>query len=279
MRTCVEDRIMKNSNNRSLIQIIRYNSGNISRIQFILCLINKKTLFNGGSRNEITIDQFISLIPKVLYSWFHGFFQTSQSTSMSRQWPSHMLQQFFLQNVDLYIDNISRKLNLKNFSRIVAPLYEKKYDVIIDGANVGRANNGTMVLYHISKMVQTLEALGKTPLVIIHKNHRLNLEHNMFHPPSRTNDDLFILLAFLISCKKNVFTHIITNDQYTDHITEFSYSSNNDFRDFLTDSLTRYTVSNFVCNIDAMHNFSRCIQVMDDGTMVCPTRNGLWNIY
>jgi hypothetical protein len=87
--------------------------------------------------------------------------------------------------------------------------------------------------------------------------------------PPCLNDDLFILLAYLIRTDRALPCSIVTRDTYTDHMDTFKNPQKNvsdDFGKYLANDLISFTNDAFGC----MHvpptqtkPFSNCIQIVE----------------
>jgi hypothetical protein len=134
-------------------------------------------------------------------------------------------------------------------------------------------------------MIDLLKARGHSPLVVIHTSHT-NVKLNPTYAPEvnkilqgiafittpsglKLNDDLFILLAYLIRTDHALACGIVTRDTYTDHIDTFKNPQKNvsdDFGKYLANDLISFTNDAFGC----MHvpptqtkPFSNCIQIVE----------------
>lgn len=214
---------------------------------------------------------------------------------------SSTLRRYALPDCDHYIQKITQVIESspKNKTkshlavidqiRAIATSCSSSYDVIIDGGNVLHARNGQPNPEDLNRMITMLQSRGHSPIVIIHMSHidvsRSRSDHvvavrNIFETrkvpfiatPYGLNDDLFILLAYLIrvpicGCS------IVTRDMYTDHIDMFKNPQKNvsdDFGKHLAHDLVSFTVSDAYRQMhvpDATPKpYTGCIQVV--GTRV-----------
>lgn len=216
---------------------------------------------------------------------------------------SSTLRRYSLQNCGHYIEKIMKVIE-KNVTKAVAEDENKKkkshlphdvvkklqtifaaYDIIVDGGSVLHSRNGAPNPNDLRKMIDLLKARGHSPLVVIHTSHT-NVKLNPTYAPEvnkilqgiafittpsglKLNDDLFILLAYLIRTDHALACGIVTRDTYTDHIDTFKNPQKNvsdDFGKYLANDLISFTNDAFGC----MHvpptqtkPFSNCIQIVE----------------
>lgn len=160
------------------------------------------------------------------------------------------------------------------------------YDAIIDGGNVLHSYNGTPNPEDLNAMIQVVRRNGCNPLVIIHKSHtderrnpsyaaRVNaVLRDVPHitTPAGLNDDLFILVAYLLRIQKEERKNgsrisIITRDTYTDHMDKFKHTEkdvSDDFGKHLASDLVPFVNDgggNIRLHLQPM--ISHCIQVVE----------------
>jgi hypothetical protein len=213
---------------------------------------------------------------------------------------SSILRRYALPDCDHYIQKITQviesspKNKTKSHVAVIdqilrlatATSSSSSYDVIIDGGNVLHARNGQPNPEDLNRMITMLQSRGHSPIVIIHTSHtdvssRSRSDHavavkNIFETrkiqfiatPYGLNDDLFILLAYLMrvpicGCS------IVTRDTYTDHIDMFKNPQKNvsdDFGKYLAHDLVSFTVSDAYRQMhipDATPKpYTSCIQVV-----------------
>ena len=170
---------------------------------------------------------------------------------------------------------------LKNLEKLTPP-----YDTIIDGGNVLYSYNGIPNPDDLNAMIQLVRRNGCSPLVIIHKSHtderrnpsyaqRINVMlRDVPHitTPAGLNDDLFILLAYLMRIQKEERKNgsrisIITRDTYTDHMDKFKRTEkdvSDDFGKYLASDLVPFVNDgggNIRLHLQPM--ISHCIQVVE----------------
>lgn len=216
---------------------------------------------------------------------------------------SSILRRYALPDCDHYIQKITQviesspKNKTKSHVAVIdqirtlatATSSSSGYDVIIDGGNVLHARNGQPNPEDLNRMITMLQSRGHSPIVIIHMSHidvsRSRSDHvvavrNIFETrkvpfiatPYGLNDDLFILLAYLMrvpicGCS------IVTRDTYTDHMDAFKNPQKNvsdDFGKHLAHDLISFTVSDayrqmYVPDVTPKP-YTSCIQVV--GTRV-----------
>lgn len=211
---------------------------------------------------------------------------------------SSILRRYALPDCDHYIQEITQVIESspKNKTkshlavidqiRTFATSSSSSYDVIIDGGNVLHARNGQPNPEDLNRMITMLQSRGHSPIVIIHASHtdvsRSRSDHvvavrNIFETrkvpfiasPYGLNDDLFILLAYLMRVP-TCGCSIVTRDTYTDHIDMFKNPQKNvsdDFGKHLAHDLVSFTVSDAYRQMhvpDATpKRYTSCIQVVD----------------
>jgi len=162
------------------------------------------------------------------------------------------------------------------------------YDAIIDGGNVLHSYKGTPNPEDLNAMIQVVRRNGCNPLVIIHKSHtderrnpsyaaRVNaVLRDVPHitTPAGLNDDLFILVAYLLRIQKEerkqengCRVSIVTRDTYTDHMDKFKRAEkdvSDDFGKYLASDLVPFVNDgggNIRLHLQPM--ISHCIQVVE----------------
>ena len=207
---------------------------------------------------------------------------------------SSTLRRYSLQNCGHYIEKIMKvietnpKNKKQNHVAIVKQLnaIAATYDIIIDGGSILHSRNGQPNPNDLRKIIDLLKTRGHSPLVVIHTSHT-NVKLNPTYAPDVNkileqgggvsaiitppclNDDLFILLAYLIRTDRALPCSIVTRDTYTDHMDTFKNPQKNvsdDFGKHLANDLISFTNDAFGC----MHvpptqtkPFSNCIQIVE----------------
>jgi hypothetical protein len=205
------------------------------------------------------------------------------------------LSRYALQGCEHYIQKIiaSMEKDPKNKSQqhvAVLKQLEKLaplYDAIIDGGNVLHSYNGSPNPDDLNAMIQLVRRSGCRPLVVIHKSHTDERRNPSYAPrinavlrdvphittPIGLNDDLFILLAYLMCIKKEERKNgsriaIITRDTYTDHMDKFKHVGkdvSDDFGKYLASDLVSF-VNDGGGRIMQFHlqpAISHCIQIIE----------------
>jgi hypothetical protein len=210
------------------------------------------------------------------------------------------LSRYTLQRCEYYIQKIVSQMEKdpKNKSQQHVPVLKKlgeklgggettsHYNAIIDGGNVLHSYNGTPNPDDLNAMIQLVRQNGRNPLVVIHKSHTDERRNPSYAPrinallrdvshiitPIGQNDDLFILLAYLMRIQKEERKNgscvsIITRDTYTDHMDKFKHAEKNmsdDFGKYLASDLVSYANDGGgnmrICLQPAI---SHCIQVVE----------------
>jgi hypothetical protein len=206
---------------------------------------------------------------------------------------SSILRVYSLQNCTNYIEKIIKVIetNPKNKKQSHVAIVKQlnaiaaTYDIIIDGGSVLHSRNGQPNPNDLRKMSNLLKTRGHSPLVVIHTSHT-NVKLNPTYAPEVANilqgggvsaiitppclnDDLFILLAYLIRTDRALACSIVTRDTYTDHMDTFKNPQKNvsgDFGKYLANDLISFTNDAFGC----MHvpptqtkPYSNCIQIVE----------------
>ena len=205
------------------------------------------------------------------------------------------LSRYTLQECEHYIQKIIAQIEkdpknksqqhvavLKNLEKL-APLY----DAIVDGGNVMHSYNGSPNPDDLNAMIQLVRRSGCSPLVVIHKSHTDERRNPSYAPrinailrdvphittPIGLNDDLFILLAYLMRIKKEERKNgsrvsIVTRDTYTDHMDKFKHVGkdvSDDFGKYLASDLVSF-VNDGGGRITQFHlqpAISHCIQIIE----------------
>ena len=212
------------------------------------------------------------------------------------------LSRYSLQGCDYYIQKIVSRMekNPKNKFQKHVPVFKKlkqmaPYDAIIDGANVLLSRNGIPRIDDLNTMLQIVRLNGCNPLVVIHKS-RTDKDNESYVPgihnilqevphiitPAGMNDDLFILLAYLMRIQGEPTTTtqqlqqpqsrsrvcIITRDTYTDHMDTFKKTEKNasdDFGKYLANDLISFVNTHGQLHLSnsITQQFSHCIQIVE----------------
>ena len=207
------------------------------------------------------------------------------------------LVRYTLQGCDHYIQKIVAQMEKdpKNKSQQHVAVLKKLekltpvYNAIIDGGNVLHSYNGSPNPDDLNAMIQLVQQNGCSPLVIIHKSHTDERRNPSYAPrinamlrdvphiitPIGMNDDLFILLAYLMriqsepprqqKCRRIC---IVTRDTYTDHMDKFKRTEkdvSDDFGKYLASDLVPF-VNDGGGRIMQFHlqpAISHCIQIIE----------------
>ena len=205
------------------------------------------------------------------------------------------LSRYTLQECEHYIQKIIAQIEkdpknksqqhvavLKNLEK-TAPLY----DAIIDGGNVLHSYNGSPNPDDLNAMIQLVRRSGCSPLVVIHKSHTDERRNPSYAPrinailrdvphittPIGLNDDLFILLAYLMRIKKEERKNssrvsIVTRDTYTDHMDKFKSAEkdvSDDFGKYLASDLVSFVNDGGgrIMQFQLQPVISHCIQIVE----------------
>jgi hypothetical protein len=210
------------------------------------------------------------------------------------------LCRYTLQGCEHYIQKIVAQIEKdpKNKSKQHLPVLKKLretslYDAIIDGGNVLYSYNGNPNPDDLNAMIQLVRRNGCNPLVVIHKSHTDERRNPSYAPrinamlrevphiitPAGLNDDLFILLAYLIRIQKEERKQkngsrisIITRDTYTDHMDKFKRAEkdvSDDFGKHLASDIVSFVNDGggnmriCICLQPAIPAISHCIQIVE----------------
>ena len=228
---------------------------------------------------------------------------------------SSVLRRYTLPHCNHYIDKIISALdtNPKNKTkrhiatvdqiRRLATSSSIGYDVIIDGGNVLHSRNGQPNPEDLRQMITILQTRGHSPLVVIHVSHTdlhktpsptddyvLKVKNvletskvQFVTTPCGLNDDLFILLAYLIRIETGLGRgcSIVTRDTYTDHMDAFKNRQKNvsdNFGKYLAHDLVSFTAAD---NYHQMHitdatpkPYTNCIQLVEPYAYIPLTGTG-----
>ena len=142
---------------------------------------------------------------------------------------------------------------LGTITKAMGSFQKIKYDTIIDGANVGFFNRGTMsgkkiCFKQLFNMGKLLFSTGRLPLIILHQHHvdsatteeKELIKSNkipMFIVPKGGDDDWFWLYAALTNSK----SLLVTNDEMRNHFHYMNFDS--EFLDWKTTHVVRYDMN------------------------------------
>ena len=221
--------------------------------------------------------------------------ESSLSTSLSTSLSRYTLQgcEHYIQKIVAQMEKDQIEKDPKNKSKqhlaVLKKLRETPiYDTIIDGGNVLYSRNGIPCVDDLNAMIQLVRRNGSSPLVVIHKSHTDERRNPSYAPrinavlrdvphiitPAGLNDDLFILLAYLMRIQKEerkqkngCRVSIVTRDTYTDHMDKFKRAEKD-----VSDDFGKYLASDLVSFVnDGGGNMqfhiqpaiSHCIQIIE----------------
>jgi hypothetical protein len=198
----------------------------------------------------------------------------------------------YIQKIVAQIEKDQIEKDQKNKSKQHLPILKNLekltpiYDTIIDGGNVLHSRNGIPCVDDLNAMIQLVRRNGCSPLVVIHKSHTDERRNPSYAPrinamlrdvshiitPAGLNDDLFILLAYLMRIQKEEHKNglrvsIVTRDTYTDHMDKFKRAEKD-----VSDDFGKYLASDLVPFVnDGGGNMrfhlqpaiSHCIQIVE----------------
>ena len=146
------------------------------------------------------------------------------------------------------------------------------------------SRNGIPCPDDLNTMIQIVRLNGCNPLVVIHKSHTDEQFNPSYAPrinqmlrdvphivtPAGMNDDLFILIAYLVRIQQQPRSRvcIITRDTYTDHMETFKKTDKNvsdDFGKYLASDLISFVNTHGNLNLcgSIVQPFSHCIQIVE----------------
>ena len=160
-----------------------------------------------------------------------------------------------LEKMKIYVGHFYGKNQrvLGTITKSMSAFKKLKYNVVIDGANVGFYKRGTMSgkkicftqLYSLANQLSP----AMTPLIVLHKNHidsattteRELMEKNkhieLFVVPKGADDDWFWLYAALSNPK----SLLLTNDEMRNHFHYMNFES--DFQDWKSTRVINYDMN------------------------------------
>ena len=205
----------------------------------------------------------------------------SRLSRYTLQYSEHYIQKIVTQMVKDPKNKLQQHVAvIKNLEK--APIY----DAIIDGGNVLNSYNGTPNPDDLNVMIQLVRRNGCSPLIIIHKSHTDERRNPRYAPhinailrdvphiitPVGLNDDLFILLAYLMRIQKEKRKNgsrisIITRDTYTDHMDKFKRTEkdvSDDFGKYLANDLVPFVNDGGGnMHLHFQPTVSHCIQIIE----------------
>ena len=205
------------------------------------------------------------------------------------------LSTYSLQGCEHYIQKIvvqmekDPKNKSKQHEAVLKKLETPLYDVIIDGGNVLHSRNGSPCVDDLNAMIQLVRQNGCSPLIVIHKSHTDERRNPSYAPrinavlrdaphiitPVGMNDDLFILLAYLMRQQSEPPRQqngrricIVTRDTYTDHMDKFKRAEkdvSDDFGKYLANDLISFANNHGKLDLCSRvaQPFSHCIQIVE----------------
>jgi hypothetical protein len=239
-----------------------------NRLTFLFRYLDGKFLYDSSSQCQ-TAEEFVECEPCL--------------SSYTLQGCEHYIQKIVAQ-IEKDPKNKSQQhvAVLKQLEKLTAP-----YDAIIDGGNVLHSYNGTPNPDDLNAMIQLVRRSGCSPLVVIHKSHTDERRNPSYAPrinamlrdvphittPIGLNDDLFILLTYLMRIKKEERKNglriaIITRDTYTDHMDKFKHVGkdvSDDFGKYLASDLVSFVNDGGgrIMQFQLQPAISHCIQIVE----------------
>lgn len=190
----------------------------------ILDMVSNQTIFDKKA---------ISLLQKI-----YPAITSTTSDNLGKIIPSFKLSKLeqtqVLNTLRTHVDSItrSRRPLLKSYDQFIARLKKIRYSVVIDGANVGRYNQGTksqgeLNFNQINTLVRELVEKGESVILCLNENHlkKVNPKYERTVSYLRENcqilettrgldDDLFWLYASIYRPQ----ALLVTNDELRNHI-------------------------------------------------------------
>jgi hypothetical protein len=165
---------------------------------------------------------------------------------------------YFLDSIlILQIEEIKKKIKLFNIFN------NFNYKYVLDGGNILYSNNGKINNLSYNKLLKFYNLHKNESIIILNKKH-FNIINknpkfknvNILYTPFNINDDLYILYYSLINK-----AFIITNDEYSDHIDNYSIKlpNLNFLKVYLDEKLIKY--NNNIINVNI---YSKVVQIIDD---------------
>ena len=180
-----------------------------------------------------TIDYDISIIHKP--SFVNSFNINANSIPPPNYIVSKSASNKMLDQMKTYVGHFYGRnpSTMSNINKGMATLKKFKYDIVVDGANIGFYKQGVMSgkkisFIQLSKFVDFLVDKGHMPLIVLHKYHfdsanrneipiiesiMKNKKISLFIVPKGADDDWFWLYAALA----NPNAYLLTNDEMRNH--------------------------------------------------------------
>jgi len=266
-------------NKEIITKIFPFISRRRDYFHFLVFIKTDKVLCEKIFCNNIKID---TIIPKdiefliengltFLIKCLNGLF--IKISSPGEMYPEIKFSKFESKFSKVYFDKIASTVDDKNMIRFLNTIMWEKYNYIIDAGNILFSRNGNLNDASISD----LEYVSKNfqdSLIVIHSKHLKNekikniLKNKIYFATTHGyNDDIFIIMAYLYkNCK------IITNDNYKDHTID-----NNDFRNFISNDLIKYTNNLGIFEFEEEINYTYCILIINYKIYI-PANNGFIRI-
>jgi len=192
-----------------------------------------------------------------------------------------------LPKIDTYIEKLTSIIkNKRDLETFIDCIQSKHFNLIIDAGNIIHSRDGQIRPEDLIQLVDKINQMGLRPLVLLfHSRSKmiptLDKAITCLTPPN-VNDDYFILLAYLINLKKGIPTHILTNDEYQDHVLLMNDGKNvnSDFAGHLRDDQIRYrNLFGNIHIITPIKSYSNCIQIIDRIAYIPTTEGGFIRVH
>lgn len=194
----------------------------------------------------------------------------------------------------IYINEIKKNSNFKEFIQILDNKRLKSNIVILDGANIGFYNNrpdkgNKISINQINNVVNYYMEKNYEVLIILHNRHlkynKFNCNENiiidnlkkkkiLYQTPDKLNDDLYWLYA-TIYLSKFTNCYLITNDKLRDHIFSIILKNITKF----DNKIISYFKDNYIINYEfdfknkflpaVIKNYTCCIQKIQIDNNLC----------
>lgn len=192
-----------------------------------------------------------------------------------------------LLKIDEYIAKLVEKIkNKRDLDVFIKCIESKHFNLIIDAGNVLHSRDGQIRPEDLMQSVaQTIEMDMRPIVILFHSRAKmipeLDKSITCLSPPNE-NDDYFILLAYLFNLKRGIPTHILTNDEYQDHVLLMNDGKNvnSDFVGHMRDDQIRYrNVFGKLTITTEVKPYSNCIQIIDRIAYIPTTQGGFIRVH
>ena len=250
---------------RDYYNLMNYKNNKLDCTNIFLESILPKNDITSQDIEFLINNNYYYLLPYLQHKYIH--------INLDGSFPVIKLDKIKMQNKKYYLDQIKEKISSRNFDMFNKFLTKKNFNYIIDAGNVLFSRNGILTDKSIQDLDKVINSFENS-LIIIHKRHLKNpqIRHllhqkNFYETPYNMNDDIFIIMAFII-----FEVPIITNDNYKDH-----YINDDYLRGHILDNLIKYENNKGNIEFIRENSVSSCVHVIDSSVYI-PANNGFIEI-